>query len=355
LVKVEELSKKMGLKDLYIKDDGYSEDAKILTGNKMRKLEFLLAEAKKKGYRTVCTVGSAGSNHALETAICAKKTGLNAVLVLDDQRQTSVVIRNLKLMIYFDAAVIYAPPCFDTNEKLEQHAQEICTKNGYYFIPVGGSNELGSIGYVNAVFELKKQMEEMGIKEPDVIYITLGSTGTAAGVLAGANAAGLKSKIIPVRISYTPEYKTKFLCDLVNKTGKYLKEVDETFDFAEAQLRQGGIQLVIPGINIEINHDCVGGGYAAVTPKAADAISLLYHATGNKLEATYTGKTLSALIDDADNGILKGKTILFWNTFSYGAFEEFTSQVSDEQLRKNLPLEFIHYLTYQLQPNDPGI
>ncbi len=119
LVKVEELSKKLGIKDLYIKDDGYSSDAKILTGNKMRKLEFLLADALKKGYKTVCTVGSAGSNHALETAICAKAVGLKAVLVLDDQRQTSVVIRNLKLMVYFGAAIIYAPPCFDTNEKME--------------------------------------------------------------------------------------------------------------------------------------------------------------------------------------------------------------------------------------------
>ncbi len=240
-------------------------------------------------------------------------------------------------------------------KKWKQHAQEICDKNGYYFIPMGGSNELGSIGYVNAVFELKKQIEEMGIKEPDVIYITLGSCGTAAGVLAGANAAGLKSKIIPVRISFTPEYKAKFLCDLVNKTGKYLKEVDDSFYFETAQLFNNGTQVAIPGLDIEINHDCVGDGYAAVTPKAADAISLLYCATGKKLESTYTGKTLSALIDDANKGILKDKTVLFWNTYSYGLFEEFTSQVSDEQLRKNLPPEFIHYLTDSLQPNDPGI
>ncbi len=355
LYKIESLGKKLRVKAIYIKDDGYSNDTKSLTGNKMRKLEFLLADAKEKGYATVCTVGSAGSNHALETAVCAKMVGMNAVLVLNDQYQTSAVIRNLKLMVYFGSDIIYAPTYYDSNEKMEELAQEICAKNGYYFIPTGGSNEIGSVGYVNAVFELKEQLKKMGLKDPDIIYITLGSVGTAAGILVGAKAAGLTSTIVPVRISYTPEYKTQHLCDLVNKTGAYLKRIDEAFDFEEAHLYQEDTQITISGLDIAINHNCAGNGYAATTPSSANAIAILHSTTGIKLESTYTGKTLSALIDDANNGILTDKVVLFWNTFSYGTFEECTAQVSDEQCLKSLPTELIHYLTDPLQPDDQGI
>lgn len=350
LLKVEELGKNLGIGNLYVKDDGYVGDIKVPRGNKERKLEYLLADAQKKGIKTVCTVGSAGSNHALQTAICAKALGMKTVLVLDDQLQTSVVIRNLKLMAYFDAKIIYAPPCYDTNEALEQHAQDICNEHGYYFIPIGGSNELGVLGYINAVFELKKQLKDMGLKDPDVVYVTLGSTGTAAGIIIGAAIAGLKSKIIPVRISYTPEYKSKFLGDLINKTYAYIKTIDDKCPVQQVKLI--GTQIEYPGLEVEINHDYVGDGYAAITEKAAAAISLFYNATGKKLEPTYTGKTLSALVDDARKGLLKDKMVLFWNTFSYGTFEELINQVSDEKIKSCIPQEFMHYLTDPLQPNE---
>ena len=345
LFTVEGMSASLGIKTLYVKDDGNG----CLMGNKMRKLEFLLAQAKCNGYKTVCTVGGAGSNHALETVICAKSIGMDAVVVLDDQRQTSVVIRNLKLMAYFGAKIMYAP----TSDSREQYAQEICTNNGYYFIPVGGSNALGSIGFVNAVFEFKKQLEDMRLADPDIIYVTLGSAGTAAGLLVGASAAGLKSKIVIVRISYNPDYKPEWLAKLVNETGDYLKAIDNSFYCEKAELM--GAQIRIPQLDVEIRYDCAGQGYAAVTPQAADAISLLYCATGKKLEPTYTGKTLASLVADAQNGILKDKVVLFWNTFSYGKFEELTSSITDQEMISFLPPELTHYLTDPLQMYDQGV
>ena len=354
LIKASNLSKILDVKDLYIKDDGYSRDLNMPTGNKMRKLEYLLADAKNKGHKTVCTVGSAGSNHALETAACAKKVGLKSVLVLDDQKHTSVVLRNLKLMLYFGAEIIYAAPEYSqSNESLEQYAKEICNKNGYYFIPMGGSNALGSVGYVNAVFELKEQLKEKNISDPDIIYVTLGSAGTASGIIVGAKAVGLKSKIIPVRISFTPEYKSNVLMNLVNETGEFLKQKDESFPFESAVLV--GTQITLPGLDVEINHDFVGAGYAAVTEESSKAILLLYVTNDIKLEHTYSGKTLSALADDAGKGKLKDKVVLFWNTFSYGSFKDFTSQVSDEDAYKNLPPELTHYITDSLQIGDHGV
>ncbi len=306
----------LNCKSLYYKDDGYKHSKNIPTGNKMRKLEFLLADAISKGYKTVCTLGGAGSNHALETAVCAKLLGLNSVLILNDQRITSIVIRNLSLMTKVATQIFYADKSLNTNEKLENYGLNFCKKNNYYFIPVGGSNELGTIAFVNAAFELKKQLIDLNIPDPDIIYVTLGSCGTAAGLIIGAAAAGLKSKIIPVRISSTPEEKAKNLVDLINKTVIYLNSLDNNFPKNFATL--SGTQIKYPGVDVEINHNFVGAGYADITSQAANSVILFYNLANQILEGTYTGKTLAALISDAERNLLKDKSVLFWNTFSHG-------------------------------------
>jgi 1-aminocyclopropane-1-carboxylate deaminase/D-cysteine desulfhydrase-like pyridoxal-dependent ACC family enzyme len=212
---------------------------------------------------------------------------------------------------------------------------------------------LGALGYVNAVYELKKQLFTMALPDPDIIYVTLGSTGTVAGIAAAAQVIGLKSKIIPVRVMETPARSARLLCNLINATGMYLREMDQTFSFKEASLI--GTQVMIPGVVVEINHACMGEDYAMVTSQAAKSIQILYAATGIKLEATYTGKTFAALVEDAKKGQLKNKNVLFWNTFSYGSYEEFTSQVTVERACSVLPQELHHYLTDALQPLDQGI
>ena len=354
LDKTKEFGNQLNVKTLYIKDDGDSTKMGIPTGNKLRKLEFLLADARNKGFTTVCTLGGAGSNHALETAVCAKLVGMKVVLILDDQCQTSAVQRNIRLMALFSDAIMYADPNICTNnEEFEKYGKRMCDQNGWYFIPIGGSCAIGSVGYVNAVFELKKQLKSLDIPDPDVIYVTLGSAGTAAGIIAGALAAGLKSKIIPVRISFTAEYKSQRLCDCINAVGNFLKQQDPDFYLQGATL--AGTQIIVPGLDVEIKHDFSGDDYAATTKLASEAILLLYTACGIKLEHTYTGKTLSALVDNAKKGSLADKFVLFWNTFSYGSFENLLSKISEEKVRGKLPAQMTHYLTDPMQPDDQGI
>ncbi|MFA5074529.1 MAG: pyridoxal-phosphate dependent enzyme [Candidatus Babeliales bacterium] len=350
------LAAKYGIKSFYIKDDGVSgykdmQSRIVPSGNKMRKLEFLLADAKKLGFKTVCTVGSAGSNHALETAICAKQVGLETILILNDQRPTSYTIRNLKLMSLFAREVKYC--AIDDNFKLMEEAQNLCQIEGYYYIPMGGSNSIGDLGYINAMLELKEQIKSGLLEEPDFIYVTLGSAGTAAGIILGAQVAGIKSKIIPVRISFTVDYKTKLLLDLVNETGKWFKQLEPKFSFAP-----------LDTLNLNIEHNFAGGEddtYALATLPAAQAIELLAKESLKeigyevKLDGTYSGKTFSALLDHATKGLLKNKKVLFWNTFSYGKFENFISCVSDEQINKVIDKKLLHYLTDKLQDLDAGV
>jgi len=349
------IAQNYGLKAFYVKDDGANglrdEQERVLpSGNKMRKLEFLLAHAKTLGYKTVCTVGSAGSNHALETAVCAKQLGLEAVLLLNDQRPTSYAIRNLKMMALFAKEIKYSSA--DDDIKLMEEAQALCNNEGYYYIPLGGSNSRGALGFVNAMFELKDQINKGILQEPDFIYIALGSAGTASGAIIGAYAAGLKSIIIPVRISSTADFKTNLLISLVNETGSWLKTIDPSFPFISATPE-----------NVRIEHNFAGGedSYARITDEAALAIDSFCQESKNaighliKLEGTYTGKTLSALFGHAYQGILKDKVVLFWNTFSYGSFDELTSLVTDEQICHLIPAQLTHYFSDKLQDLDQGV
>ncbi|KKP35833.1 MAG: 1-aminocyclopropane-1-carboxylate deaminase [candidate division TM6 bacterium GW2011_GWF2_32_72] len=347
------IAKQYNLKNFYVKDDGVkcvkydAIKAELPSGNKIRKLEFLLAHAKENGYKTVCTVGSAGSNHALATAMCAKQIGLDTILILDDQPVTSAAVRNLKLMTLFAKEIKY------TKKNVDSEARSLSGTNGYYFIPMGGSDPLGILGFVNAMFELKDQINQGILEEPDYIYVTLGTGGTSAGLIVGAEAAGIKSKIISVRINSEPKKKTEDLLSLINRTRSSIQEIDPCFPCTYKTED-----------SLTIENSFAGGNnkYAVCTQEAADAIKYFYQETKKsigfpiKLESTYTGKTLSALFDHANKGLLQNKNVLFWNTFSNGTFEDLTAEFdSDYERFKKIPENMIHYLTDDLQSLDQGI
>ena len=346
IISAKNLAKDLGIKELYVKDDG------VVGGNKNRKLEFLFGDAVANGFKSVCTVGSAGSNHACETARCAQMLGLKSILVLNDQYPTSHTARNLKLDIIFGANVNYFKT--DEDDILMQYAQELCKKNNYYYVPMGGSNELGAVGFINAMFELRNQINQKIIKEPDVLYVTLGSSGMAAGIIIGA-----KCKIIPVRISYTPEFKTNLVLNLIKQTEKVLHDLDSKFNYIEipkdVKTIAQQMEYLQKEYNAFITHDMAGEDYALTTKSAAEAIDIFEKELHFKLEGTYTGKAASALVRDARNGLHKNNVVLFWNSFNYGSFENLTSQVSLEKITITLPIELHHYFTDQLQAFDKGV
>lgn len=303
--KLDHLGKSLGLRNLYIKRDDLS--GKIYGGNKVRKLEFLLENALRLGKDVVLTFGYAGSNHALATAIYAKEVGLKSISMLMTQPKAQYVRQNL-LMSYSVGAELYQY----RNTKFLAIGSVFKTmrfkrKHGYfpYIIPPGGSSPLGVLGFVNAAFELKKQVLQGHIPEPDYIYVAFGTMGTAVGLMLGIYAAKLKTKVICIRVVDKKFVNKDKQIKLFNKSNSLLHSRDSSFP-----------TITISKKDIDIRHDFFGKQYAVSTKEGTDALKCMKDEEGIDLDLTYTAKTFAALIDDARTQNLTEKVILFWNTYN---------------------------------------
>jgi D-cysteine desulfhydrase len=341
--KLDNLGRELGVNNLYVKLDNVTNPT--FGGNKVRKLEFLFGQALQGGYAGVATDGCYGTNHGCATAVHAHQLGLKCHLFLTPQPATSYLRRNLKLDYYYGAEL----HCFAN--RAEREAQKPVINQAFkaahgtdlYFIPVGGSNVIGALGFVNAAFELKEQIDAGLMPMPDIIYVTLGSCGTAAGIIVGCKAAGLTCKIVPVSVEleWAPGVLRRSLSALVNELDAFL-----------AGLVPGFPPCAYDDNQVTIEYNFVGTGYAKATAQAQAAIQLLENTEQIKLDGTYTGKTFAALLAHIQaDPELKNKTILFWDTFCNGEFTEITSQVD----YKLLPEALHAYFEGPLEQYDAGV
>jgi len=332
--KLEALGARIGAPQLYLKDDGQSGEP--FGGNKVRKLEFLLANALEKGAKGVVTVGQAGSNHTLTTIVWAKKMGLNSYAFLSPQLNAEYLRRNLLLSKHFGGDIRY----FSSDEMRDKAVEDFVQAHGVeYYIPIGGACSLGCAGFVNGVFELKQQIEAGIMPEPDYIYVTMGSTGTAAGIILGVALAGLKTKVVPVRISGDAAGKKKTLIDALNRTSTFLHERDVACPL-----------IRFAPTDVTIRDGFFGREYARITPQDAEAIQALYDAEGIKLDGTYTGKTFAAMLHDLVQDHVRDKVVLFWNTYCSGEFADTVKNVD----YKTLPEGLHCYFEGEIQTLDQG-
>ena len=342
--KLERLGTELGISQLYIKLDDLS--GKVYGGNKPRKLEFILGSALRSGAREVIAFGGAGSNHALATAIYAQKVGLKSISMLMPQPNARYVGRNL-LMSHHCGAELH--PCGAELESARNMPLVYLAtiyqllrrrlKSGRFpqLIPPGGSSPLGVIGFVNAAFELRKQITNGEMPEPEYIYVACGTMGTAAGLILGLKAARLDSRVVPVRVTSEKFTSARGMIELINKTSSLLRSLDASFPVFE-----------FSAADIDIRHDYFGERYALFTREGMEAVSMMREREGIKLDGTYTGKTLAALIDDAKSGRAQGKTVLFWNTLNSRDFSDAISSIDYH----SLPREFHRYFEEKVQPLD---
>jgi len=333
--KLDRMGSELGLKHLYIKRDDVT--SAIYGGNKVRKLEFLLGLALQTKTREVMTFGGAGSNHATATAVHAHQVGLRSISMLMPQPNAQYVRDNLLMSRHHGA-------------ELHQYGNRLLLKLGMFWelmlhrllvgrapqvIPYGGASPLGTIGFVNAAFELKQQIEEGQVPEPDVIYVAMGSMGTAVGLVLGLKALGLKTRVVPVRVvpSQTTN-PTKFVT-LFNETNILLRAADPAFPIYE-----------LPEDEVGIVHDFFGSGYGALTKEGVEAIRWAGESEGIKLDVTYTGKTFAALIDAAQKGELKDQGVLFWLTLNSRDFSDEIAGVDYHEL----PRCFHRYFAEEVLP-----
>ncbi|MBW2181879.1 MAG: pyridoxal-phosphate dependent enzyme [Deltaproteobacteria bacterium] len=316
--------KNLGCDNLWVKRD--DQTSPVYGGNKVRKLEFLLADAIKKKSKRVITFGAIGTNHGLATSIYSRKLGLDCTLLLFRQPVTKNVKQNLLLFKKYHAKTIYKKTVLKT--LISFYLTQKIRHPGAYSIFAGGSNSIGTIGFVNAAFELKSQIEQGLIPEPEIIFCPAGSTGTAAGLLLGTLLAGLNTPIRSVRVTAShfgplPHCTSASIQKLAENTYHYLKNICKD----------------IPKIKIkppQVLDDYFGEGYGQVTDKGKNAYRQLKEKENIILDPTYTSKTFAAVLDYCAKPENKGKSILYWHTYNSVDMSEQAKSIDHGHLPKNL-------------------
>ncbi len=322
---------------LVIKRDDKSGDS--YGGNKVRKLEFLLADAIGRACDGVITFGTAGSNHALATAVYARQCGLRCYSMLTPQPVAASVRRNLLAGL----GVGNRLTGYESYEESVAGAQAVCNEasdRGLKLCTIrgGGSSPLGCVGFVNAALELARQIGHEGSDPPDVIYVALGTMGTVTGLILGLHAAGIDCRVVAVRV----------VADQVANDIRYERLYRETSNLL-CSAEPGFPVESDPNLRLEVRHEFFGPGYAYFTPESMQAVADARDMLGLKLDGTYTGKAFAALMADLRAGLLEGKKVLFWNTYSSVPLPA-PDQAVDY---KELPAFFHRFFEQPVQPLDP--
>lgn len=306
VVPLTRLSSQLSGPPLWVKNDGLY--GGVYGGNKARKLEFILADALRRGSRTIITFGAIGTNHGLATALYAREQGLRTVLFLVDQPVTDRV-RAQVWKLHQTGAVLHRTRTVRRTAALAllMVPRYVDWRHGRlpYVLPTGGSSPLGAVGFVNAALELADQISAGELPEPAHIFVALGSGGTAAGLLLGLRLAGLRSRLEAVVVSDVVPMRSETVTRLASRTAKLLRG-------RGAPLPPGDIGPE----QVTILSDWLGGGYGHPTPAAARAEELARETEGLELEGVYTAKTMAALVDMVEAGRLREGPVLYWHTFN---------------------------------------
>ena len=292
------ISRALGV-DLSIKRDDLSGLA--AGGNKVRKLEYLVADARRQGATVLMTAGAIQSNHVLQTVAAARKSGIRAVVVL--QGAAPAVPRgNLLLDVLLGAEIEYLDsdrfvedviPYMERRQQELLHASEIP-----YVVPVGGSNALGAFGYVNCARELCGQYAARGAEPPDYIVVATGSVGTYAGVVVGCAHFWPRTRVRGIVVTTNYFARRENVVQLTNETA-----------------RQAGIDRRWTADELWLDYDYVGPGYGIRSEAGDSAIDMLARAEGIFLDPTYTGKVFAGLVGNVRAGVIPaGSTVLFIHT-----------------------------------------
>lgn len=302
-----------GIGELRIKRDDLAAD--LYGGNKIRKLEFVLADALARGCDAVVTFGAAGSNHALATAIYARQLGLDCYAVLTPQPPTTKVASTLRYHAWLGTR-LYAASTMPGVQEVVAGIRAAHPTGGerIYEVPWGGSSWLGNAGFVNAAFELAAQWGDA--PPPDRVYAAAGTLGTNIGLAMGFSLLGWPTRVESVRVVPHQIMSPQYFERVYRETN------------AELHARAPELTLVAdPYANVSARDEFYGEGYALPTAGTTEAVALAGQLLGLRLETTYTGKAMAALIHDAREGRLRGQRVVFWQTYNSRPYPEASAQL----------------------------
>jgi D-cysteine desulfhydrase len=292
------------LPNVFVKRDDLT--GSELSGNKVRKLEFALAEAAAAGARAAITCGGIQSNHARATAIASARIGMRPVLVLRGAAP-SESDGNVLLDRLAGAEIRFIPPeeWPRVNETMAEIAAELgASGEPAYAIPEGASYPPGVFGYIRAAQEIAETEKALGI-EFDAIVTAVGSGGTTAGLIYGTRIFGLKARVLGVNVLDTPQY----FADRV-------AGISEAF-VAKYEKRYRGepwFEPILPG-EVEIAGGYDGPAYAVPTEAGLELIRTFARRLGIFLDPAYTGKAMLGVAGEAAKGRWrKSDNVLFIHT-----------------------------------------
>ena len=265
-------------REIFIKRDDVTPIA--LGGNKLRKLEFLAAEALREGADTLVTAGAIQSNHVRQTAAVAAKLGLHCVALLENpigtRAENYLTNGNRLLLDLFTAQIEMCDALTDPAAQLDELATRI-EAQGFrpYIIPVGGSSALGALGYVESALEIAQQCE--GAVALSSVVVASGSAGTHAGLAVGLEQLMPEVELIGVTVSRSvAEQKPKVVA------------------LQQAVAQQLEVQATA---EIQLWDDYYAPGYGMPNEEGMEAVKLLARLEGILLDPVYTGKAMAGLLD----------------------------------------------------------
>lgn len=300
------LRKELGCKPrLFIKRDDLTEIG--LGGNKNRKLDYVMYEAVQQKADVIVTWAGIQSNHCRQTLAYARALGMDCHLILNGTGDEPV--QGNRFIFEIMGAKLHFEPNEDLCPALCEKVVEELKAEGCnpFYVPIGASIPLGSLGYIDSVKEIAEQSRAMGFS-PDCIFITSGSSGTQGGTEIGQRLYLPDCKVHGVAVSRWKDEQTEKVVNMCNDIAKFI-DLPQRFTSDD----------------IIVHDEYFGGQYAVPTQAGIDAIKLVGRTEGILLDPVYSGKTMSCLIDYLRKGVLDDKeNIVFVHTGGSPAIYNYT-------------------------------
>jgi D-cysteine desulfhydrase len=297
------MSARLGV-DLYVKRDDLT--GVELTGNKVRKLEFVLADALNQKADIVLTCGGAQSNHSRATAVAAARLGLRCRLILRtaDPFNPPALEGNLVLDRLAGSEIVWITPDeYKKRDEIFAREAEALRRTGSkpYVIPEGASNALGAWGYIYAAAELKQDLDKLpgGSGRRTTIVHATGSGGTTAGLILGTKLLGLNARIVGINVCDDRDYFVKAI-------GEICEDCISRYELKISFSRESDIEIV---------DGYVGLGYALSRTEELSLLKELASTEGVFLDPVYTGKAFFGMVQELQrNPKVFGDRIVFLHT-----------------------------------------
>ncbi len=292
-----------GTAPVWLKDDGVY--GSIYGGNKVRKLEWLLADVRRRGARCILTAGGLATNWGLAAALYARRLGIATEIALVDQPMDDHVRAQLARLeavatlhrTRSTPRTVVAAPWLVVRRTLKD-------RRFPYLVGPGGSSARGALGYVECALEIAHQVEEGILPAPTHAVVALGSGGTVAGLALGLRMAGLRTRVVGVVVAHQLRLDVPVVIRLARR--------------GEALLRRRGADLgdvSVGADDVVITREWLGAGYGHGTEESSRALALAASREGLELDPVYTAKAMAALVDLNARGLFGEGPVLFVNTY----------------------------------------